>query len=209
MTTTNSDGKLAYVYNQANDTWYALGAAVNTAASYTWSADQHFNTAVTFDSVINAKAGINNFQNPTARTAAIPSPTNGIVCFIRQKDDGTVINQLQYYSNGEWRFINDSTTFLLKTGSYTIAKEDAGKTIYVTSSSDSLITIPANSTTPFVIGQKIEVIRNGSGNVSFVGDVGVTINSKFSNKKIAAQYSGAVIAKIDTNTWILIGDLTA
>jgi hypothetical protein len=210
MATINSDGKVAYIYNASNQTWYALGGAVNTNAQYTWTADQTFGAAVTFDTVANAKAGINNFQNPTARTAAIPSPINGIVSFIRQKDDGTVINQLQYYYNGEWRFINDSVDFVAKTENYTIAKEDAGKTISVTSSSDVVITIPANSTTPFIIGQKIEIIRNGSGNVSISGASGaVIINSKNSNKKIASQYSGAIISKMDTNTWILIGDLTA
>jgi hypothetical protein len=209
MATINSDGKVAYIYSETNDTWYAIGGAVNTNAEYTWNADQEFNSVVTFDTVVNAKAGINNYQNPTGRNTAIPSPTNGIVCFVRQEDSGTVINQLQYYHNGEWRFINDSVDFIAKTANYTIAKADAGKTISVTSSSDVVITIPTNSTTPFVIGQKIEILRNGSGNVSVAGAVGVILNSKNSNKKIAAQYSGAVISKIDTNTWILIGDLTA
>jgi hypothetical protein len=209
MATINSDGKVAYIYSETNDTWYAIGGAVNTNAEYTWNADQEFNSVVTFDTVVNAKAGINNYQNPTARNTAIPSPTNGIVCFVRQEDSGTVINQLQYYYNGEWRFINDSVDFIAKTADYTIEKADAGKTISVTSSSDVVITIPTNSTTPFVIGQKIEILRNGSGNVSVAGAVGVILNSKNSNKNIAAQYSGAVISKIDTNTWILIGDLTA
>ena len=209
MATINSDGKVAYIYNQANDTWYALGAAVNTNAEYTWTADQDFNAAVTFDTVVNAKAGINNYQNPTARDSAITAPTNGIVCFVRQENSGTVINQLQYYHNGGWRFINDSVDFLAKTADYTIQKTDSGKTISVTSLTDVVITIPAHSTEPFVVGQKIEILRNGSGNVTIAGAVGVILNSKNSNKKIAAQYSGAVISKIDTNTWILIGDLTA
>jgi hypothetical protein len=210
MATINSDGKVAYIYNQSNDTWYALGGAVNTNAQYKWTADQTFSAIVTFDTVANARAGINNFQNPAAREAVLTSPTNGTVCFIRQKNDGTVINQIQYYYNGEWRFVNDSVDFIAKTTNYTIDKEDAGKTISVISPTDVVITIPTNSTMPFIVGQKIEILRNGSGNVSIAGASGaVTINSKYSNKKIAAQYSGAVITKIDTNTWILIGDLMA
>jgi len=39
--------------------------------------------------------------------------------------------------------------------------------------------------------------------------VGVIINSKNSNKKISSRYSGAVLTKVDTNTWLLLGDLTA
>lgn len=209
MATINSDGKVAYIYNQSNDTWYALGAAVNTNAEYTWTADQTFGSVVNFDMVANAKAGINNFQNPTARDAALVSPTNGIVCFVRQTNAGAVINQIQYYHNGEWRWSGDSAEISLKTADYTITKDDAGKTVNASSASDIVITIPANSTTPFINGQKVEIFRSGTGNVSIAGAVGVTINSKNSNKKIAAQYSGCVLLKTDTNTWLLIGDLTA
>lgn len=216
MATINSDGKIAYIYNESNDTWYALGGAVNTNAEYTWSADQQFSSVVTLDSVVNAKGGVNNFLDPSARDLAIASPINGIVCFVRQKNDGTVINQLQYYYNGEWRYALDSMTSVDITANYTITKDDAGKTLFITSADAVTITIPANSTTAFVKGQKIEFIRNGSGAVTFAGEVTtegqpspVTINSKYSNKKIAAQYSGAVITKKDTNTWLLLGDLTA
>lgn len=209
MAQINSDGKVAYIYNQSNDTWYAIGGAVNTNAQYTWTADQTFSSIVNFDMVANAKAGINNYQNPTARDAALPSPTNGIVCFVRQTDAGAVINQIQYYYNGEWRWSGDSADISLKTSDYTLAKTDAGKTINASSSSDITITVPANSNVPFINGQRIEIFRNGTGNVIIGNQVGVTINSKNSNKKIAAQYSGCVLTKTDTNTWLLIGDLTA
>jgi hypothetical protein len=209
MATINSDGKVAYIYNSSNQTWYALGGAVNTNAEYTWTADQEFGAVVTFDTVANAKAGVNNFQNPTARDTAISSPTNGIVCFVRQNNNGDVINQIQYYHNGEWRYYGDATDLVTTLSNYTIAKTDAGKTLNVDSSSDVIITVPLNSSVPFIKGQKVEVVRNGSGNVTFQGASGVTINSKFMNKKIAAQYSGAILVKIDTNTWLLIGDLTA
>jgi hypothetical protein len=124
MATINSDGKVAYIYNQSNDTWYALGGAVNTNAEYTWTADQTFSSVVNFDMVANAKAGVNNFQNPTARDAAITSPSNGVVCFVRQTDAGAVINQIQYYYNGEWRWSGDSADISLKTANYTITKDD-------------------------------------------------------------------------------------
>jgi hypothetical protein len=209
MATINSDGKVAYIYNESNDTWYALGGAVNTNAEYTWTADQTFSSVVSFDMVANAKAGVNNFQNPTARDAAITSPTNGVVCFVRQTNDGAIINQIQYYYNGEWRWSGDSADLSLKTSDYTLTKADSGKTINASSSSGITITVPANSTTPFINGQKIEIFRSGTGNVTINGAVGVTINSKNSNRKIAAQYSGCVLLKTDTNTWLLIGDLTA
>jgi len=210
MATINSDGKNAYVYNASDDTWYSIGGAVNTNQEYSWSADQTFTAATTFNNVIKAKAGVNNFQNPTARDLVLTSPTAGLVCFVRQENDGTPIDQVQYYSGSEWRYVNDSATFVTKTADYTVVKADAGKTISVESASDVVITIPLNSTAAFSVGQKIEFIRYGAGAVSFAGaTVGVIINSKNSNKKISSRYSGAVLTKVDTNTWLLLGDLTA
>ena len=90
----DNTGKIAYIYQDG--TWYAISGAVNTAGSYTWSGTQIFSNTVSFDSVVRAKAGVNNFQNFTARDAAITSPTNGIVVFVRQDNSGNVINQLHW-----------------------------------------------------------------------------------------------------------------
>lgn len=209
MATINSDGKVAYLYNQSNDTWYAIGGAVNTNAEYTWTADQTFSAPTTFETVATAQAGINNFQNPAARDLAIPTPTNGIVCFVRQEDSGTVINQIQYYYNGSWIWHGSKSELLSKLASYTIALSDAGRTITFDSGSDLSVTVPANSTTAILVGTRFDVLRLGTGELSITPEVGVTIRSKDSNLRIAAQYSGATLLKLDTNTWALVGDLKA
>lgn len=210
MATISSETKTAYMYDQETDSWYAIGANVNTANNYVWNGTNSFSNFVSFADVATAKAGINNFQNPTARDNAITSPINGVVCFVRQDDTGSTINQVQYYHNGAWRYVNDAATLANKINNYVLQISDAGKTISMDSPSDRTVTVPLNSTAPFIIGQKVEIIRYGSGNVTITPESsGVTINSKNGNKKIASQYSGAVIMKTDTNTWLLIGDLTA
>ena len=209
MTTKNTTGKVAYMYDEETDTWYAISGAINTAAPYTWTSTQSFNNTILANDVLNAKAGVNNFQNPTARNTAIPSPINGIVCFVRQEDSGAIINQLQYYYNGVWRDHQDSTTLSAKTASYTLALTDAGKTINMNVATANDLTIPLNGSAPFAIGQRLDIIQTGAGQTTIVPTSGVTLNSKNSNKKIAARYSGATLIKLDTDTWILIGDLTA
>lgn len=206
MATINSDGKVAYIYNSSDDTWYAIGGAVNTNAEYTWTADQTFSTA-TFSSALKAKAGVNNFQNPTARDAVITSPTNGIVCFIRQTDAGEVLNQIQYYYNGVWKTYDGYAALSAKTTNYTLELSDAGKTITITSTDTKWVTIPANSAVAFPVGTRIDILRLGTGEVYINPNTGVTLNSKDSNKCISTQYSGATLVKIDTNTWVLVGDL--
>ena len=81
MATIDTSGKIAYLYDQETNTWYAFSGTVNTAAAYTWLGTNTYSNTVVFEHVVRAEAGVNNFENPSARDAAITSPTNGIVCF--------------------------------------------------------------------------------------------------------------------------------
>jgi hypothetical protein len=209
MATISSDAKVGYIYQDG--TWYPIaGGAVNTAATFGWTGAHSFGAAVSFSQVVQAKAGVNNFLNPTARDASITSPTNGIVVFIRQNDNGDVINQIQYYSGGVW--INYGNVEIdEKTTSYTIALKDVDKLIKVNSSSNLEVLIPAEASVDFPVGSRLEIFRAGTGEVSVVSvsGAGVTIRSKNNNTKISTQFSGAMLTKIGTDEWHLIGDLKA
>ena len=209
MSTISSSGKVAYMYDQATDTWYPIGGNANATSDYEWTGEHAFQNSVNFSQVLEARAGVNNFLNPSERDAAITSPVNGVVAFVRQNNSGEVINELQHYYDSQWRKIGDATYVDQKTASYVLTLNDAGRTIIMNSASGTVVTVPANSSVSFAIGQQIQVVRYGSGDVTISGTAGVTINSKLGNNKIAAQYSGAALTKVDTNTWLLIGDLTA
>lgn len=209
MSTVSSSSKVAYMYDAASDTWYAVAGTANTNVAYQWNAAHTFGSIVTANDVIRAKGGVNRFQNPTARDAVITSPLKGTVCFVEQTNGGTDINQVQIYNGTSWIGMLDTSILSTKTADYNLGLADAGQTLLIDSASDRIVTVPLNSAVPFAIGQRLDVVRLNTGNVTFAGAVGVTINSKNSNKKIAARYSGATLIKYDTNTWVLIGDLTA
>jgi hypothetical protein len=98
----DSDGKAAYVYNVANDTWYQVSGKTDVSGTFEWTGlHTHLSAFTTVESSV-AKKGTNNFLNPSARDSAIPSPTAGVVCLIRQDGSGNVINQLQYYNGSSW-----------------------------------------------------------------------------------------------------------
>ena len=209
MSTVSSTSKVAYMYDQTSDTWYAVAGTANTNVAYNWQAAHTFGSVVTVNDVIRAKGGVNRFQNYTARDTVITSPAKGTVCFVEQTNGGTDINQLQIYNGTSWVGMLDTATLSTKTADYNLGLADAGQTLLIDSTSDRTVTVPLNSAVPFANGQRIDVVRLNTGNVTFAGAVGVTINSKNSNKKIAARYSGATLIKYDTDTWVLIGDLTA
>ena len=77
------------------------------------------------------------------------------------------------------------------------------------SSGTSVVTVPTQASATFKENTKIEIIQMGSVQTEITPSSGVTINSKFGNKKLSAQYSGAVLIQISDDNWLLIGDLTA
>lgn len=94
--------------------------------------------------------------------------------------------------------------------SYTLALADQGKVIEMTNSSSAVVTVPASGTTNFPVGTQIMIVRNGAGTVSFSPfDGTVTILSDSSKTFISTRYSAATLIKRATDTWYLVGNLSA
>lgn len=209
----SSDSRVAYIFKESspagNGSWHPIIGIASTQANYTWTGTHVFNdNPVTFEEVVKAQGGVNNFETETARDAAIPSPDHGTVAFVKTVNGVSNANQIQYYSTATNTWVNYAdASFVAKTSDYTIALSDSSKTITVNSGSTVTITVPANSTVPFAIGTKIDFVGLGSGTVAFGGANGVTLSSKNSWLKLNAQYSAGTLLKIDINTWVLIGDL--
>jgi hypothetical protein len=101
-TSFDSDGKAAYVYSAANDTWYQVSGKTDISGTFEWTGlHTHLSNFTTAEASV-AKKGTNNFLNPSARDSAIPSPVAGTVCLIRQNTGGDTINQMQVYIDGSW-----------------------------------------------------------------------------------------------------------
>jgi hypothetical protein len=92
---------------------------------------------------------------------------------------------------------------------YTLVLADAGKLITSDNASPVTITVPPNDDVAFPIGTRIDVLSIGAGLTTLAEGSGVTINSKQSHKKLFAQGSAASLIKLGTNSWFLVGDLSA
>lgn len=91
---------------------------------------------------------------------------------------------------------------------YTLVLTDAGKMVTLTNASAITLTIPTNASVAFPVNTRIDLLQYGAGQVTVAG-AGVTINSSSSKVKLTGQYSGASLWKKATDTWVLIGDISA
>jgi hypothetical protein len=141
------------------------------------------------------------FADASARTSAIPSPSEGMITYLNSTDT------LQFWSGTAWTDLIVNASRIVtgtsdKAGNYTLVAADENTYIR---STGSAITI----TVPDVLanGESVNFIQAGAGQITFAGS-GVTINSKSGNLKTAAQFSGATITKVG-GAYYLVGDLAA
>ena len=93
--------------------------------------------------------------------------------------------------------------------SYTLVLTDAGKMVTMANASAITLTVPPNASVAFPVNTRIDLLQYGAGQVTIAAGSGVTIYSKASALKLSAQYAGATLWKKATNTWVLVGDITA
>jgi hypothetical protein len=106
--------------------------------------------------------------------------------------------------------LNETIPFNAQTGTtYTLAVGDAGQLVTLSNASAITLTVPTNAAVPFAIGTQITISQTNSGTVTVVGDTGVTVNSADGDLKLRTQWSAATLIKLNTNSWILIGDIKA
>jgi hypothetical protein len=90
-------------------------------------------------------------------------------------------------------------------GSYTLVLGDASGLVEM--SGGGTLTVPTNASVAFPTGTQISILQTGASQVT-VGGAGVTINGT-PGLKLRTQWSAATLIKRATDTWALVGDLSA
>ena len=90
---------------------------------------------------------------------------------------------------------------------YTLALTDDGKVVEM--SGGGTLVVPTNASVAFPIGTQITILQTGASQVTVDGaTVGVTLNGT-PGLKLRAQWSSATLLKRGTDSWVLMGDLSA
>jgi hypothetical protein len=97
-----------------------------------------------------------------------------------------------------------SANYNLSTGGLTLRDS----MVESTAASGITVTIPTNATTAYPVGTTIDFLQTAAGQITFAGAAGVTLNGT-PGVKTRTQWSSASLFKRATDTWVVLGDLTA
>lgn len=106
----------------------------------------------------------------------------------------------------------DSVPTTVRTSTATttnIILADKNGVVITNTSTSTDVRIPTNAGAAFAIGTKITIIQEGSGTVTVVGTLGVTLQSAQGHDRLTHQYSVATVVKTAIDTWYLYGDIKA
>ncbi len=156
-----------------------------------------FNRGTFYTQITNAGGAIANPSYSTAKFGwSAPGGSNKIIV-----DDVKVATGLD---------ASDTEAFWsnYQTASYVLGIYDAEKTVFMHVGSANNLTVPPNSSVPFPIGTRIEIVQSNTGQTTLDPGVGVTINGT-PGLKISARYGRAELLKVGANAWYAFGDLSA
>jgi uncharacterized protein YdeI (BOF family) len=88
---------------------------------------------------------------------------------------------------------------------YTLVLGDAGDYIQTTSTTAVTITVPTQASVTWAADTEIYFEQNNTGQITFVGASGVTINSS-ETLKTFARYSVVALKRVAENVWTLTGE---
>ena len=212
VTVTNVSGltlTIARGYNGTTAVAHNAGAVVRhviTAQDMT-DAQNHYGTALS--------AGAHGVTGALAAFVGSPTSANLKSLITDETGTGSLVfangptltnADLTSTTNSFPSSLGNTFTVNAQTGTtYTLVASDANKLITATNASPITVTIPAAT---FTVGQSVNVVQLGTGQVTFQGD-GTSVVYSTPGVKLRAQYSIATVACIATNTFLLVGDLTA
>jgi hypothetical protein len=154
------------------------------------------------------------FSGTTSTSGLIPTvnvDVTGITLYQGKLtfSDGTYLTTAPISSISAITFNNVTTSTYSSVLTDATYNNHQGDTLLLNSASPQTVTIPVNSSVSYPVGSTIEAMQMGTGKVTFVADVGVTINSANGFKSIGVQYMGITLMQTATNVWLLLGGLVA
>jgi len=137
------------------------------------------------------------FDDTSARSSAIGTVvTEGMVTYLKDT------NSIEFSPDGTaFVSVNNSTINNQAGTAYTLTANDAGQLIRFTGASAATLTID----NVLAVGQRADIIQDGTGAVSVAAGTGVTLQAIGTN--LAEQYAAATVFCVASGEYRLVGNL--
>jgi hypothetical protein len=205
--------EIVYITAASTDTFTIVrGRAGTSAISHTGGATVKH--VLTSDDLNFYTAGVATADDAvpesvvTAKADLLVGASSGVVDNLAVGTNGQVLTADSAQTLGvKWATPTDvNLTFNAQTGTtYTLVSGDVNKLVTLSNASAVTVTVPNGV---FTSGQQINLQSIGVGQTTIASDGTTTITST-PGLKLRARYSGATLICTGTNTFTLIGDLSA
>lgn len=154
------------------------------------------------------------FDDSTARGSAIGTASEGMISYLKDT------NQVEVYNGTAWAGVDTTVTSINGTAivntltsstatTYTVAPGDQGTYLRFTDAA----TVTIGTTTAFTTGQQVQILADGTA-LSIAGGTGVTLGGAGTagtalTFSVGGQYEAVAVIAVDTNTYRVIGNVTA
>lgn len=150
-----------------------------------------------------------NFQAVKVFVDAIETGVNidtGAITAVKIADNAVTQAKLADRAVGSAELANLTLNPVVDT--YTLVLSDAHKVVTLNKSTNFTVTVPTDSVA-FTIGDQVNLLQTGVGQVTVAGAGGVTVSSQGAKLRLNGQYSIATLIKVAANSWVLVGNLVA
>jgi len=147
------------------------------------------------------------FASSGERGSTLTSPIEGMVTYLQDS------NVLESYNGSAWVAVGLDTSVSSgvittavsdKSANYTITAND--KNTFIRSTNSAITITIANVLS---VGESVQFIQAGTGQITFAAGSGVTLSSTDGNLKTAKQYAGATVVCGASGVYYLIGNIGA
>ena len=158
--------------------------------------------------IVNWVAVVTSAGGTITNTAASISTSSGALTVAGGIGVGGNINfGGNLYQNGVLFSTGFSAVQTINTQSgtaYTLASSDAGQLVNMTNATGSIVTVPADSSSYFSIGQRLDIGQYSVGSVIITAAAGVVLHTT-DFPLLNSQYSIGTLIKIGANEWTWSG----
>ena len=187
---------------------YVLKADSGATNGVAWG--QVAAAGIASDAVTTAKILDANVTEAKLATGAVTAAKIGTDAVTTAKIQDNAVTQAKLADRVIGSAEYDSLTLNAQTGTtYTLVLADAHKVVTLSNASPITLTVPPNSSVAFEIGDQVNLLQLGAGQVTVAAGSGVTLRAQGTRVKLNGQYALATLVKIGTDEWVLVGNTVA